>query len=98
MKTPFLIVGELCGVPVALTPEAFEEARAHAETLLPTKAASNAPAEKLYTAQELEQATAVPASWFEEAARCGRITVYRFGRYPRFRLEDAMKAARQDRR
>lgn len=47
---------------------------------------------RLLDAEEASKITGVPASWFEEKARQGKIPHIRFGKYPRFRMKDLIEA------
>jgi hypothetical protein len=51
--------------------------------------------EPLLTAEQIEQQTGVPATWYAEAARRGDIPHYRIGKYPRFRLSEIATATRK---
>jgi len=47
-------------------------------------------APRLLSAEEMQAATGVPASWFEAQARERRIPFRKFGRWPRFDLEEIL--------
>ena len=77
---------------LALTPETFREALEAGATLTPSPratAASDMPA-KLLSAEDLEERTGVPASWFATQARERRIPFHKLGRYVRFSFEEVM--------
>ena len=77
------------GVLLVLTVEQFAEAEEAARNLVaPAVATAAAPADDLLTAEQLEQRTSVPSSWWEQAAREGRVPHARIGRYVRFRFAD----------
>jgi hypothetical protein len=79
--------------PAALAPEQLAEALERGRALLPiaepATAAQSAP-ERLLDAEQLAEATDVPASWWADQARQGAVPVYHFGRYPRFRLSEIL--------
>ena len=81
--------------PAALSPEVLSEALERGRALVPVadapRGAMAAP-ERLLSAGELEQVTSVPASWFEECARQGRLPHYAIGRYRRFKLSEVAAA------
>jgi hypothetical protein len=84
---------------VALDREAFNAALARGDELSAAPQEPVALAEqRLYTAQEMEGLTGVPASWWEQAARDSRVRHYRFGKYPRFRLDETAADAKEERR
>lgn len=64
----------------------------------PATAATPAADDRLLTAEEMQDRTSIPASWWETAARESRVRCYRFGKYTRFRLEEAAADAREARR
>ena len=47
--------------------------------------------EPLLTAEEISQKTGIPASWFLERARRGKIPFVRLGKYIRFKMQDIDK-------
>ena len=75
---------------LGLTPEQFAEAeQSGRELAAATPAAAAAGSrDELLTAEQLEQCTNVPASWWEQAARERRVPHARIGRYVRFRFAD----------
>jgi hypothetical protein len=77
---------------LALAPEAFREALEAGSTLVPCPRAPAAPEspQKLVSAEDLEQRTGVPASWFATQARERRIPFHKLGRYVRFSFEEVM--------
>jgi hypothetical protein len=76
---------------LALTPETFREALEAGSALVPSSraAAPDAPA-KLVSAEDLEERTGIPASWFATQARERRIPFHKLGRYVRFSFEEVM--------
>ena len=81
------------GIWLSLTAEQFEAARAAAQDFAPVSpAASVAPPGELLTAEQLEQRTSVPASWWETAARENRVPHRRIGKYVRFRFDEVEAA------
>lgn len=94
------VIFELAGEPYAIERQALEEAHQRALALLPrlAKPSAELPTQRLCTAQELEQATSVPATWWEHAARLGTVPCYRLGKYVRFSLAEAVEASRHERR
>jgi hypothetical protein len=76
---------------LALTPDAFRAALAEGSTLSAAPAPSAAAsASKLISAEELESATGIPASWFATQARERRLPFRKFGRYVRFNFDELM--------
>ncbi len=75
---------------LALSPEVFAQALADARSILPGKPdprpieAGGAP--ELFTAQQMQARTGVPASWFLKKAREREIPHQQLGRYVRFDL------------
>lgn len=88
-----VIVGSPLGV-LALTREELAQALERAREVLPVSepatAAQGAP-ERLLDAEQLAQATGVPASWWSDQARQGAIPHFKFGKYPRFSLGEILK-------
>jgi hypothetical protein len=80
---------------LVLTPEQFHEALERGMQYQP-RATARDKVEPLLTAEQLEEQTGVPASWYAEAARRGDIPHYRLGRYPRFRLSEIAAATRNE--
>jgi hypothetical protein len=62
-------------------------------TATPSEANGDAP-ERLRTAEEMEERTKVPASWFLEQARLGRVPHHKLGKYVRFRFDEVLVCAR----
>ena len=52
------------------------------------------PAPSLCTSQQMEDSTGVPKSWWEEAARTGKVPSIQFGKYRRFDREDVIRTQR----
>src|SRR5437764_10397055 len=84
---------------LALAPEAFREALAEGAQLSVVPATSPAAAApKLVSAEDMEAATGVPASWFASQARERRIPFRKLGRYVRFNPEEVMACEALQRR
>jgi hypothetical protein len=97
-------VAPLVLVPVgsdylALTHDQFLAARALAQNLTHATAQPQPTTndqEPMLTAEQMQDKTGVPASWFLEQARQGQIPHYKFVKYPRFRMSElALYAARR---
>ena len=75
---------------LGLTPQQFAEAEQSGREIGPAPPADAAPVshDELLTAEQLEQRTNVPASWWEQAARERRVPHARIGRYVRFRFAE----------
>lgn len=89
-----VVLISLNGELLALDLAAFEEARQRARELLPSPSPSAAPAatsDEILDAEGIAQRTGVPASWFEQAAREGRIPCLHFGKYVRFDLKQVLE-------
>jgi len=50
--------------------------------------------EHLLTAEGMEALTEVPATWFLEQARLGRVPHHRLGKYVRFRFDEVLVCSR----
>jgi hypothetical protein len=85
-----LVLLEFAGEPLAFPREQFEEARARGKALMVPAAGSSGEPARLLTAEELETATGVPASWFAAQARERRIPFRKLGRYVRFDFAEVM--------
>ncbi|MGH9643443.1 MAG: hypothetical protein ACRD3Q_13590 [Terriglobales bacterium] len=85
---------------LALTSEAFRAALAEGQHLSASAAPSSAAkaTSKLISAEEMQEATGVPASWFAAQARERRIPFHKLGRYVRFNLEEVMACEALQRR
>jgi hypothetical protein len=82
---------------LALSQEQFTAARVLGQQLTGTTPAlqpkANDDEEAMFTAEQMEEKTGVPASWFLEQARQEKIPHFK---YPRFRLSEiALYAARR---
>lgn len=77
---------------LALPPDAFRAALEAGAALLPATRhlAAAEPTQRLLSAEELQERTGVPASWFATQARERRIPFHKFGRYVRFSFEEIM--------
>jgi hypothetical protein len=84
---------------LVLTPEVFRTALAEGEQFrsAPVTAAPAA-VPKLVSAEEMQAATGVPASWFANQARERRIPFRKLGRYVRFNPEEVMACEALQRR
>lgn len=78
---------------LALTPEQYQEARERGRALMPaTATASPGADDRILDAEGAAQLTGVPASWFEQQMREGRIPHLQFGKYRRLRVADLLVA------
>jgi hypothetical protein len=75
---------------LGLTSEQFAEAEqaGREQRPAPTSTLPTPANDELLTAEQLERRTNVPASWWEHAAREGRVPHARIGRYVRFRFAE----------
>jgi len=82
------------GVWLALTTEQFRVALEQGHALMGAPATAIAPPaeEKVLDAKGMECGTAIPATWFLEQARQGKIPHIRAGKYVRFRLGEVLDA------
>ena len=82
------------GVWLALTTEQFRVALEQGQALMGVPATATAPPaeEKVLDAEGMERETAIPATWFLEQARQGKIPHIRAGKYVRFRLGEVLDA------
>ncbi len=90
-----LIIIPVGASALALTREEFELALSRGREITASYESEKAPSssdESILSAEQAEKHTGVPASWFLEAARNGRIPYVRFGKYVRFRLSDLTQA------
>jgi hypothetical protein len=89
-----LILIPFNGAWLALTPEQLQEALAQGQALLGARATATAATaeEKVLDAEGMEHVTGIPASWYLEAARQGRIPHIRAGKYVRYRLSEVLDA------
>jgi hypothetical protein len=84
---------------LSLTREAYEAALAAGAALAASPAPSATPAApKLLSAEAMEAATGVPASWFATQARERRIPFRKLGRYVRFDFAEVMDSEAMQRR
>jgi hypothetical protein len=82
------------GAWLALTPEQIAAGLDRARSLVVAGAssiASQAPQERIRDADGMEVDTGIPASWFLEQARQGRIPHLRAGKYVRFELGEVLE-------
>jgi hypothetical protein len=87
------------GAWLALTPDQLREALGQGQALMgaSTTTATAAPAEdKVLDAEGMERETAIPASWYLEQARQGKIPHIRAGKYVRFRLNEVLDTLKAD--
>lgn len=96
MSVPPVVLIPLAGGDyLALTQAQFAEARALGKQLAgdAQPAASEERAEPLSTAEQIEELTKIPASWFLEQARKGAVPHVRLGKYVRFRFSEVAPCA-----
>ena len=83
---------------LGLTCEEFKAALERGRELVGTAAtppgANGDAPEHLLTAEEMEELTEVPATWFFEQARLGRVPHHRLGKYVRFRFDEVLAGSR----
>ena len=87
-------VGAQC---LALTRDQFREALDRGRELVaPTAIPSgaNGDPEHLLPAERMQELTEVPATWFLEQARCGKVPHHRLGKYVRFRFDEVLVCSR----
>lgn len=82
----------LNGELLALDMATFEAARQRGREIVPSPAPVQSATAEILDAQAMSQRTGVPASWFEQAAREGRIPVVHFGKYVRFDFQKVLEA------
>src|SRR5580658_3239126 len=80
---------------LSLTREAYEAALIPIAAPAPPAAA---PSAKLLSAEEMEAATSIPASWYATQARERRIPFRKLGRYVRFDFDEVMASEPLQRR
>lgn len=80
---------------LALSPEAVHEGLQRGRELIgvpqPENCQKGTP-ECVYDAEGMEAATQIPATWFLEQARKGKVPHIRAGKYVRFRLNEVLEA------
>ncbi|MCG3201197.1 MAG: hypothetical protein NFCOHLIN_01063 [Gammaproteobacteria bacterium] len=91
MASPPLLVIDVAGERLALTPEMREEALRLARLAFPPPPPTEG-TDTIVDAEGAAAATGVPVSWFLEQARRGAIPHLRFGKYVRFRLAELVAA------
>ena len=86
---------------LALEPAELAQARDRAREILGEEWAGDRAAAdttqspgSLHTAEEMEERTKVPASWFLEQARRGELPHHRLGKYVRFRFDEVLACSR----
>jgi hypothetical protein len=84
---------------LALTEEAFAQALAAGSAAMPvhqdrSTSVTNA-SDQLLTAEQMEERTSVPASWWLKAARERRVPHVLIGKYPRFRHSECTASFEQ---
>ena len=92
-----MIIVDFAGQALAFTDEEFKSARERGRELVPSLPPANGTV-PVVDAAGAEAATAVPATWWLEAARRGDVEHFRFGKYVRFRLREVLEAAKERRR
>jgi hypothetical protein len=83
---------------LALDHETFTTALAAGAEMMPAAAASAAAPAKLLSAEDMEAATGIPASWYSTQARERRIPFRKLGRYVRFDFDEVMASEPLQRR
>ena len=86
---------------LALTPVELAQARDRAQEILVegtatyrgAQATTRSP-EPLLTAEQISEVTGVPAPWFLEQARCGKVPHHKLGKYVRFRFDEVLVCSR----
>lgn len=83
---------------LALTQEQLAEARQRGQELLPVANSSlgGVHEDTVLDAEGMEGRTGIPASWYLEQARQGKIPHIRAGKYVRFRLGEVLEALKAD--
>jgi hypothetical protein len=83
---------------LALTQEQLAEARQRGQELLPVANLSlgGVHEDTVLDAEGMEGRTGIPASWYLEQARQGKIPHIRAGKYVRFRLGEVLEALKAD--
>ena len=78
---------------LALTEDQFKEALARGQEIMGGELVNSKSeqTEKLVDAEGANKLTSIPASWFLEAARQGKIPHIKAGKYVRFRMEEVIK-------
>jgi hypothetical protein len=77
---------------LALSQDQFQEAVKRGRELMPPKPVAAAQqADTILDAEGMASVTSVPASWFEEKARQGKIPHIRAGKYVRFCLREVLE-------
>ena len=86
---------------LALTPGELSQARDRAREILGAGAQAESSAtattqspERLLTAEQMSEVTGVPAPWFLEQARCGKVPHHKLGKYVRFRFDEVLVCSR----
>lgn len=75
------------GELLALDLDEYMRAAARGRELVPqVSRGTTAELDRIVTAEQAEELTSVPASWFLEQARKGEIPHLKFGKYPRFEM------------
>jgi excisionase family DNA binding protein len=82
---------------LALSSEQLEEARSRARQLMgePSAVQPVTVDDRLLTAEQMAERTAVPSTWFLEQARQDKLPCVRLGKYVRFRMEEVVEASRR---
>jgi hypothetical protein len=91
MSLEQLVLVPLGSELIALTREEFEQALERARTLVPQQHEKqrNSSPEPWLTAEQMQEHTGIPSTWWLESARRGDIEHYRCGKYVRFTLSSA---------
>jgi len=90
-----LILLEFGGQVLALTDQELAQALERGRTLMPAPVnGSQQAAEPLRDADQMQELTGVPSSWWSEMARRGEVPCRYFGKYPRFVLSEVLECPR----
>lgn len=77
---------------IALSQEIFNKALERGRRIMQVGPSQQPEVERLLDSDEAAKLTAIPSSWFLEAARQGRIPHIRAGKYVRIRMSDIIQA------
>ncbi len=87
-------LGDRC---LALSQDQFVEALRRGRELMGENVASQAaPTDRVLDAEGMEAETKIPATWFLQQARCGKIPHVRAGKYVRFERAKVLEALRTE--
>jgi hypothetical protein len=99
-STSLVLVPMPSGEFLALSQDAFAEARALGQRMAGRSPAVRGDAasitdEPLLTAEQMEERTSIPATWFLEQARKEALPHIRAGKYVRFRFSELREACKR---